>query len=103
MREPFHIFDIDRKAYANKMAENLPVLRVKLGLNQEDLAGMIGVTRQTISAIENKSREMTWPTFLSLLFLFSKNADTQVLMTAMGIYDENLEEYFTFTNLDPLK
>ena len=56
MREPFHIFDIDRKAYANKMAENLPVLRVKLGLNQEDLAGMIGVTRQTISAIENKSR-----------------------------------------------
>lgn len=54
---------------------------------------MIGITRQTISSIENKSREMSWPTFLSLLFLFSKNSDTQTLMKAMGIYDENLETY----------
>ena len=57
MREPFQIFDIDRKAYSAKMADNLPVLRAKLGLSQEGLAGIIGITRQTISSIENKSRE----------------------------------------------
>ena len=103
MREPFQIFDIDRKAYSTKMADNLPVLRAKLGLSQEGIAGIIGITRQTISSIENKSREMSWTTFLSLLFLFSKNSDTQVLMKAMGIYDENLEAYFTFTDLGQLK
>lgn len=103
MREPLQIFDIDRKAYAAKMADNLPVLRAKLGLSQEGVAGVIGITRQTISSIENKSREMSWPTFLSLLFLFSKNSDTQMLMKAMGIYDENLEAYFTFTDLGQLK
>ena len=103
MREPFQIFDIDRKAYSAKMADNLPMLRAKLGLSQEGLAGIIGITRQTISSIENKSREMSWPTFLSLLFLFSKNSDTQMLMKAMGIYDENLEAYFTITDLGQLK
>lgn len=103
MREPFQIFDIDRKTYSMKMADNLPMLRAKLGLSQEGLAGIIGITRQTISSIENKSREMSWPTFLSLLFLFSKNSDTQMLMKAMGIYDENLEAYFTFTDLGQLK
>lgn len=103
MREPFQMFEIDRKTYAERMAENLPVLRAKIGLSQEGLAGIVGVTRQTISAIENKSRAMSWSIFLSLLFLFSRNADTQKLMVAMGIYDENLETYFTFTNLDQLK
>ncbi len=102
MQEPFHIFSIDRKEYSAKMVDNLPVLRAKLGLSQEKIAGIIGITRQTISAIENKSREMSWPIFLSLLFLFSKNSDTQMLMKAMGIYDEYLEEYFTFTDLGQL-
>lgn len=103
MRELFQIFEIDRKAYSTRMADNLPVLRAKLGLSQERTAGIIGITRQTISSIENKSREMSWPTFLSLLFLFSKNSDTQMLMKAIGIYDNNLEAYFTFTDLSQLK
>lgn len=103
MREPLQFLNFDRQPYLIKMADNLPVLRAKLGLSQEELAGLIGLTRQTISAIENKSRIMAWSTFLSLLFLFSKNPDTQKLMIVMGIYDENLETQFTFTNLDQLK
>ena len=102
MQEPFHIFSIDRKEYSAKMVDNLPVLRAKLGLSQEKIAGIIGITRQTISAIENKSREMSWPIFLSLLFLFSKNSDTRVILIGTGIYDEYLEEYFTFTDLGQL-
>lgn len=102
MQEPFHFFSIDRKVYSDKMAENLPVLRAKLGLSQEKIAGIIGITRQTVSSIENKSREMSWQTFLALLFLFSKNSETQMLMKAMGIYDEKLEAYFTFTDLGQL-
>ena len=103
MREPFQMLEIDRKKYTDAMAENLPALRARIGLSQEQLAGLIGVTRQTISAIENKSRELSWPTFLSLLFLFSRNEDTRKLLYAMGIYDGKLEACFTFTNLEPLQ
>ena len=55
------------------------------------------------SSIENLSRELSWTNFLSLLFLFSKNADTARLLPVMGIYTEELESLFSFTDLNKLK
>ena len=98
--EPLGILSLDRKKYTQAMAENLPALR---GLSQTQLADCIGVTRQTISSIENLSRELSWTNFLSLLFLFSKNADTARLLPVMGIYTEELESLFSFTDLNKLK
>ena len=74
--EPLGILSLDRKKYTQAMAENLPALRARLGLSQTQLADCIGVTRQTISSIENQSRELSWTNFLSLLFLFLQNAQT---------------------------
>ena len=51
-------FSVDRTHYTQLMARNLPVLRASLGLNQTDLADLIGVTRQTISAAESGSRPL---------------------------------------------
>ena len=53
--EPLGILSLDRKKYTQAMAENLPALRARLGLSQTQLADCIGVTRQTISSIENQS------------------------------------------------
>ena len=97
--EPLGILSLDRKKYTKAMAENLSAL----GLSQTQLADCIGVTRQTISSIENLSRELSWTNFLSLLFLFSKNADTARLLPVMGIYTEELESLFSFTDLNKLK
>lgn len=58
--EPLGILSLDRKKYTQAMAENLPALRARLGLSQTQLADCIGVTRQTISSIENQSRELSW-------------------------------------------
>ena len=101
--EPLGILSLDRKKYTKAMAENLSALRARLGLSQTQLADCIGVTRQTISSIENLSRELSWTNFLSLLFLFSKNADTARLLPVMGIYTEELESLFSFTDLNKLK
>lgn len=40
------------------LSENLPMLRVKMGISQAELAEMIEVTRQTVSAFESGQREM---------------------------------------------
>ena len=101
--EPLGILSLDRKKYTKAMAENLSALRARLGLSQTQLADCIGVTRQTISSIENLSRELSWTNFLSLLFLFSKNVDTARLLPVMGIYTEELESLFSFTDLKKLK
>ena len=53
-----------------KMTQNLPVLRAKAGLTQAKLADIIGVSRQTLVAVENGKRKMTWNGFLSCFLVF---------------------------------
>ena len=82
---------MERQEYMNKMADNLPTLRTKLSMTQEDLAKLIGVSRSTVIMFEKKQRQMTWNTFLSLILVFSKNNETNILLKALGIYTEELE------------
>lgn len=84
---------INKDELIKNMTENLPVLRAKLGITQEDLAEKIGISRSTIVSIENKKREMTWNTFLSLILVFTKNEDTNKLLNVMEIYTDELHDF----------
>ncbi len=84
----------NREQLIDKMADNLPVLRKKLKLSQEDLAQLIGSSRFTVMEIETKKRKMTWTTFLSLVLLFDKNEETAVLLRALEIYTDELDAFF---------
>ena len=97
------VLSIDRKKYSRAMAENLPVLRAKLGISQSELADMIGVTRQTLSSAECGSRELAWNNFISLLYIFTQNDSTQPLLTALGIYTPELASVFRLTDLNKIK
>lgn len=90
------ISSINRDELIKLMSDNLSVLRAKLNLSQEDLADVLGVTRQTISAIENEQRNMSWSIFLSLILIFLKNKETKRLMILLGIYTKELSEFLTF-------
>jgi len=79
----------------NNMADNLVILRMKLKLTQIELADIIGSSRQTLMAIENNHRRMTWGTFLSLLLVFMKNKETEALLRVLEIYTDELDEYLT--------
>ncbi|MDR0315052.1 MAG: helix-turn-helix domain-containing protein [Oscillospiraceae bacterium] len=85
---------MERVEYIKKMAENLPTLRTKLNMTQEELATLIGVSRSTVILFEKGQRQMTWNTFLSLILIFSKNPDTNKLMKALDIYTDELENIF---------
>lgn len=83
---------MERQMYMENMSENLPTLRTKLGLTQEELAKLIGVSRSTIIMFEKKQRQMTWNTFLSLILIFSKNNETYKMMTVLDIYTSELQD-----------
>lgn len=85
--------NIDRSELIKNMTDNLPMLRKRVGLTQEELAQKIGVSRGTIAAIENKRREMTWNTFLSLMLLFIKNENTNKLLNVLDIYTEDFNSF----------
>lgn len=96
-------FSVDRLHYTQLMAQNLPMLRTCLGLSQLNLAEIIGVTRQTISAIESGTRKLSWGNFISLLFVFTQNEQTLLLLKTLGIYTEELESIFRIASLGPLQ
>lgn len=88
---------IDRAVLIGRMASNLSVFRAKLGITQMQLANIIGLTRQTISAIENGQREMSWTVFLSLILFFWRNQSTKRLLVAFEIYTPALDNYLNVT------
>ena len=72
---------------SNVVREPVPVTR------QDELAGMVGVSRSTLASIEGKKRNMTWNMFLSLLLVFTKNKETDKLLNAMEIYTDEFNEF----------
>lgn len=56
-----------------QLINELPVLRARLDISQEEVADRIGVSRQTYNAIEGKRRDMTWNTCIALTTLFASN------------------------------
>lgn len=88
--------NLDRDKYTALMSQNLQILRLKASLSQEDLANLLGVTRQTISAIETGQRTMSWTVFLALFLLFLNNKDTKQLLIALGIYTKEISKFINF-------
>lgn len=75
-----------RDILVNIMTSELPVLRAKLGITQEEISSWIGISRQTYSLIESKKQKMTWVTFLALLAFFENNEGTKQLLTVIGFF-----------------
>lgn len=83
----------NRELLIERMADNLPVLRKKLKLSQEELAKIVGSSRYTVMLYETKKRNMPWNIFLTLVLLFDKNEETSPLLKALEIYTEELERF----------
>lgn len=82
-----------REKLIENMTDNLPILRKKLGLTQEEFATIIGVDRSTVAAIENHKRAMSWSLYLASLMVFTKNAETDKLLNVLEIYTDELNEF----------
>lgn len=80
------ILDIDKDRLISILTEELPVLRAKVGLSQDELSNIIGISRQTYSAIETNKRKMSWNTFLSLLLVFGYNEKTSSMLETSGVF-----------------
>ena len=86
------IQEIDKERLIDILTEELPVLRAKIGLSQDDLSSIIGISRQTYSSIETKKRKMSWNTFLSLILVFENNDKTKGLLDAIGAFPSELKQ-----------
>ena len=80
------------------MVDRLPAIRKKYGISQKELGEKIGLSRQTISAIERKTTPLTWTSLLAMLMFFTANcncvfyfpqrteyADAEILQSLLAI------------------
>uniref|UniRef100_UPI00402704E6 helix-turn-helix transcriptional regulator n=1 Tax=Eubacterium sp. TaxID=142586 RepID=UPI00402704E6 len=72
------------------LQENLPSLRAKADISQEELANIIGISRQTYSAIEVGKRTMSWSSYLSLVFFFHEIKSTKDMIDGLNIFPSDL-------------
>ena len=92
--------NINKDEFIEKMTNYLPTFRVKLGLTQEELGEIVGVSKYTILGMERHQRKMSWGTFLSLILVFQKNDDTNAMLDLFQIYTDELNEYLSFQKND---
>jgi len=87
-----------REEVISILTEELPLLRAKLGISQENLCDIVGISRQTYSGIETKKKKMSWSVFLSLLMLFTNNEKTALIIRIAGAFPDDLKESLNISN-----
>lgn len=82
--------DAEKDSFIAALTPNLTVLRTRAEISQEELANLIGVSRQTYSAIERKIRKMAWSTYLSLVLFYDHNPKTHKMIRQLSIFPKEL-------------
>ena len=72
------------------LQEKLSSLRAKADVSQEELSNIIGVSRQTYSAIESGKRFMSWSAYLSLVFFFHEIKSTRDMIDGLNVFPADL-------------
>lgn len=76
----------EKDKYIDALADELPTLRAKADISQDDLARIIGISRQNYGWIERKDRKMSWNTYLSLVFFFDYNQSTHKMIRSLSAF-----------------
>lgn len=80
----------EQNHYISSLIDELAPLRAKAGISQSELCNLIGISRQTYSAIEGRRRPMTWSNYLSLILFFDNNVDTREMLRKLPAYPRDL-------------
>lgn len=65
--------EMERDAILKSFIAELPQLRKRVGLSQTELGEKVGLSRQTISAIERECTPLSWSIFLAIILVFLTN------------------------------
>ena len=74
------------------LTAELPVMRAPLGMSQEVMASAIGISRQTYSAIETKSKKMSWTIFMAIIAVLDLNEATSVMLDQIPDFIQTIRQ-----------
>ncbi len=90
-----------KEAYCSKLTELLPLLRARLGMTQEELGKVSGVSRVTISQIESGRAKMNWLHFSALMMVCTADRNAKELLYVRGMLDDALLRFYQVNSDHP--
>ena len=90
----YSLSDKKKSEYIDALTPELLLLRTKAEISQEEIANIIGISRQSYGAIERKARKMSWNTFLSRIMFYDYNQKTHKLIRSIGAFPYDIIKHF---------
>ncbi len=80
----------EREKYIDALTGELAPLRARAGISQGELANIVGMSRQTYSAIEGRKKRMSWSAYLTLILFYDNNTSTRFMLRGTEAYPAKL-------------
>lgn len=88
-----------REQVVSLLIDELPSLRAKIGISQDELAEYVGVSRQTMSAFERRRRSMTWQVALAVILFFTLHPKTNAALKLIPSFTDSLKACFDYDEI----
>ena len=88
------ITNAEKEYFIEELSNSLTLLRTKADISQEQIANIIGISRQTYGAMERKTKKMSWNTFLSLVLFFDSNNLTRKMLCEVSTFPREFSRRF---------
>ena len=80
------------------ICKHLKSLRDAIELTQDDLAKIVGVTRQSIIGFEHQERKLSRSILISIITFFTLDYRSATICKNMGLYENNFVKSLGFSN-----
>ena len=81
---------LNREWLMDEMSRDMASLRMLLGVTQDEMGDLLGVSGSAYKSLETGKKEISWDQFMALLFVFHFNDRTSSVADALGLYPELL-------------
>ncbi len=95
-----YLSEEERSTLIEALTNELVYLRSKAGLSQDELANLLGVSRQTYGSLERRLRPMSWHTYLSLIMFYDYNRKTHDLLRSLPAFPNQFIKGFNEDDAD---
>lgn len=83
---------LDISWLTDEMVRDLVPLRLLLGVSQDEMGKMLGVSESELQSIEAGKQSISWDQYLTMLFIFHYNGRTGGIVENLGLYPKALQE-----------
>lgn len=86
---------IDKEKLIEKLVKELPDIKERLAITNDDLEDMTNIGAKRIAAFEEGRQEMKWSEYLSIVFVLWSNDVSKGILDEKGLFPPEMRRAFS--------